>query len=362
MERATQDIWSIVLDFPEVDFELMVGMDANVTLPRSLEGKTGANVISTRTTHRGILNKLVEWMGAHNLRALNTYGQAGETTTDEQLWTRRLWEKKGVRKRYEEKQDNVKRRKGKEGRQTEEGTGTWKKAKRSREEDEEGQEGTGKGEEQRVEKNRKVNQEAQIDYLMTTTEEGHARAVPGLTHPVIVGSDHRPVGGEVKCTGEDMVKGGWKNIARGWEAINEEEKEKYRERVTDRLVKEGNIHNTHKIIYEEATRIKYSTMGGRRNEEEKKRKEGNGIAELKRELRRAGRKTTEKRDIKRRLDKAKKREARKKQEVFLRMAVDGRKAKTKDPIVMTINGERTADNDIWVQRGGGVGKGEIWGR
>ena len=104
MERATQEIWSIVLEFPDIDFELIVGMDANVTLPRCLEGKTGANVINTRTTHKGILDKLVEWMGAHGLKALNTYERDGVTATNEQLWTRRLWGEKGVRKRYEEKQ------------------------------------------------------------------------------------------------------------------------------------------------------------------------------------------------------------------------------------------------------------------
>ena len=201
-----------------------------------------------------------------------------------------------------------------------------------------------------------MNQEAQIDYLMSTADVGQARAIPGGTHPIMVGSDHRPVGGEVRCRGEEMVKGGWKDIARGWEPTNEEEKEKFQEGVTERMVREGNIHNAHEIIYEEATKIKYSTMGGRWNEEEKKLKEGNGIAELKRELRRTVKRTKERRDIKRRLDKAKRQDAGKKRDVFLRMAVEGRKAKVKDPIVMTINGIRTPDKEVWVQGA------EVWGR
>ena len=47
-----------------------------------------------------------------------------------------------------------------------------------------------------------------------------------LTHPVLTGSDHRPVKGKVVCEGEETTKGGWKNIAMGWRAQDEDEREK----------------------------------------------------------------------------------------------------------------------------------------
>ena len=62
LEHASEDIWKVVLAFPETEFELLIGMDANVTLPRDLEGLTGSNVIDVRTTHtKGCLTNF--WNG-----------------------------------------------------------------------------------------------------------------------------------------------------------------------------------------------------------------------------------------------------------------------------------------------------------
>ena len=45
LEHASEDIWKIVSTFSETEFVLVIGMDANVTLPGEMDGLTGNNVI-----------------------------------------------------------------------------------------------------------------------------------------------------------------------------------------------------------------------------------------------------------------------------------------------------------------------------
>ena len=58
------------------------------------------------------MNKMLEWLEVHSLQALNTFWEGGKRE-EEELWTRKRWAEKGVRKRYGDKIDGVKRRKGK---------------------------------------------------------------------------------------------------------------------------------------------------------------------------------------------------------------------------------------------------------
>ena len=186
MEGASEDVWRSIRGYPDEDFYMYAGIDANVTLPRNVRGITGESVISTKTTHKEILNKMMDWVDSHQLQALNTFWKEGGEREDEDLWTRRRWEEKGVRKRYVDRMDGIKRRRRES---TKAGEDTRERAKREREkeDEEDGEEGN----EEPMRTARKTDRAAQIDYLLVSREvEGEAEVVTNLTHPLFRGSEH----------------------------------------------------------------------------------------------------------------------------------------------------------------------------
>ena len=62
------------------------------------------------TTHRRVLEQFLGRMWRLVIRALNRYRPGGGREEEDQLWAMRRWAEKGVRRRYEDKQDGIKRR------------------------------------------------------------------------------------------------------------------------------------------------------------------------------------------------------------------------------------------------------------
>ena len=131
-----------------------------------------------------------------------------------------------------------------------------------------------------------MDKPAQIDYLMAPREtEGEAEVRTTVQHPLLAGSDHRAVVGDVCCPEDPTTTEGYRVIQKGWRADNDEEREPYGEIVTAGLLENGTLDNAGTIIREGAMAIKHTTVVSGRKERVKKAKEGNGIAELKRRLR-----------------------------------------------------------------------------
>ena len=83
LEGATDDIYRAIRGYPDEEFYIYVGIDANLTFPRNITGATGESVIHTKTTHKDILNKMLEWLEVHTLQALNTFWEGGKREDEE---------------------------------------------------------------------------------------------------------------------------------------------------------------------------------------------------------------------------------------------------------------------------------------
>ena len=109
---------------------------------------------------------------------------------------------------------------------------------------------------------------------MTTAREGQAEVNREMNHPLILGSDHRPVMGEITCKKEEWTKSGHKHIRRDWKPETEKDMEDYRDRMTARMEKGCSVHDMDTILHEEATATKHTTEGERRDQRERESKEG----------------------------------------------------------------------------------------
>ena len=174
---------------------------------------------------------------------------------------------------------------------------------------------------------------------------GEAEVVTDVTHPLLRGSDHRPVVGKAECPENNVDVYGWKNISRGWCPTTDEERRNYRRIVHKGMVEGSTVHNTHTIIMEAAEAVGHTTAATRRQAKEEASKEENGIAQLKRDIRMTPPRTTAMRDLKRQLNKAKKKDKKKQQMAFLKLAVEGRHPHAREPLYLTFNGEKTADKE-----------------
>ena len=65
---------------------IIVGFDANVTLPANIEGITGDSLLAPLKSHSGIMQqRVLALLQALGVRVLNTFGRAGATINE--LWT-----------------------------------------------------------------------------------------------------------------------------------------------------------------------------------------------------------------------------------------------------------------------------------
>ena len=106
---------------------------------------------------------------------------------------------------------------------------------------------------------------AQIDFIgFPNNSDGAGHTTTDLPHPLIIGSNHRPVIGTMSCPNEAPEEQISRAIPKGWQPRNDEERETYAKRGTRRMMGGAKLEDMGEIILEDAKGATYTTHGMRR--------------------------------------------------------------------------------------------------
>ena len=79
---------SVRTQFSDVHFSIILGVDANVTLPKEYAGITGSHLLQPAKSHSKHMQAAVlGWLEALNVRVLNSYADALCSPEPSSLWT-----------------------------------------------------------------------------------------------------------------------------------------------------------------------------------------------------------------------------------------------------------------------------------